>query len=124
MTAGALLGALGVMLGAFGAHALKVRLEPAALATFETGVRYQLIHALALLALALLMAQRASPPLASAATCFLLGILFFSGSLYALATRLVVPEGGLRWFGLVTPLGGLLLIAGWVLLAVAAWRWR
>ena len=110
VVAGAVLGALGVALGAFGAHGLKRRVGPEQLAIFETGVRYQLVHALALLA-------QGAGPLAGASTvttCFVAGVVLFSGSLYALAL------GAPRRLGLVTPFGGALLIACWVALALAA----
>ena len=109
-----ILGALGVLFAAFGEHALPARLEPHALATFETGARYHLIHALAL-GLAALAARGAAQPLAErAALLFFTGILLFSGSLYGLALS------GLRVLGFITPLGGLALIAGWIVLALAA----
>ncbi|WP_034383267.1 DUF423 domain-containing protein [Deinococcus sp. YIM 77859] len=108
--AGALLAALGVALGAFGAHALKGRLDPAMLANFETGVRYQMYAALALLVLGTHPAQRRAPLL------LLGGSLIFSGTLYVLAL------GGARWWGAVTPVGGLLLIAGFVTAALDAKR--
>ncbi len=105
---GTVLGALGVVLGAFGAHSLKASLEPGRLAIFEVGVRYQLIHALALLLVGL--AQRGGDGTALRATgpLFVAGIALFSGSLYGLAL------GGPSWLGPVTPIGGLLLIAGWI----------
>jgi len=107
-------GALGVLFAAFGAHALAARLEPHALATFETGARYQLIHALAM-GLAALAARDAARVWAErAALLFFIGILLFSGSLYGLALS------GMRVLGFITPLGGLALIAGWVTLALAA----
>ena len=111
--AGAWLGAAGVALGAFGAHGLQQRLAPDRLDVFQTGVRYHLVHALALLAVGLLARQGGlvSP---WPARLFLVGLVLFSGSLYALAL------GAPRGLGLVTPLGGLLLIAGWVSLALAA----
>ena len=108
--AGALLAALGVALGAFGAHALRARLGPDLLATFETGVRYQMYAALALLALGTQPAQRRAPGL------LLLGALVFSGSLYLLVLT------GQRWLGAVTPLGGLLMIAGFAVAALDARR--
>jgi uncharacterized membrane protein YgdD (TMEM256/DUF423 family) len=113
---GALFGGLGVALGAFAAHALKERLSPDMLAVFETGVRYQLIHALALLAAGWASAHWDQPPARAAGWCFVAGVALFSGSLYALALS------GLRWLGAVTPLGGLAFLAGWGLLAFAAWR--
>jgi uncharacterized membrane protein YgdD (TMEM256/DUF423 family) len=109
-----ILGATGVVLSAFGEHSLAARLEPHALATFETGARYQLIHALAM-GLAALAARGAAGPLAErAAMLFLAGILLFSGSLYGLALS------GIRVIGFVTPFGGLALFGGWIVLALAA----
>jgi uncharacterized membrane protein YgdD (TMEM256/DUF423 family) len=110
---GALSGALSVAAGAFGAHALKVRLAPDLLAVFETGARYQGLHALALLA----AAWGGRLPRA-AGWCFVAGTLLFSGSLYALALS------GVRTLGAVTPFGGVLLLAGWLLLAATPWRSR
>lgn len=109
---GAVLGALGVAFGAFGAHALETRLTAERLATFETAVRYQLVHALAILAAALLGGERAI----LAGTLFVAGTAVFSGSLYLLVLT------GTRWWGAVTPIGGVGLIAGWVLLASAGLR--
>ena len=111
---GALLGALSVALGAFGAHALRGRIEPSMLEVFETAVRYQFLHALALLFVGRMRAE--SRPLSGlAAGLFVAGIVLFSGSLYALVfTRAVL-------WGAVTPLGGLSFIAGWIVLARAAW---
>lgn len=112
-TIGALLGASGVILGAFGAHALRAHLEPRDLDTFETAVRYQMYHAFALFGAAWLL-SRNTPYAAPAAWAFVAGVTIFSGSLYLLVTT------GQRWLGAVTPLGGLALIAGWLLLALAA----
>ena len=98
---GALLGASGVALGAFGVHGLRAVLSPEFLAIFETAVRYQLLHALLLVALG--SRVRGWPPVA-----LLVGTLVFSGSLYALVGT------GIRLFGAVTPIGGVLLIAGWL----------
>jgi len=108
------MGALGVLLSAFGAHALSSRLEPRLFATFETGARYQLFHALAMAIAALAARGPAKPRAQNAALLFFLGTLLFSGSLYGLALT------GVRVIGFITPLGGLALIAGWVLLALAA----
>jgi len=113
---GAAFACLAVALGAFGAHGLKARVTPETLAVFETGVRYHMYHALALLAVGSL-ASRAPSPLASAAGwLFVAGIAIFSGSLYAMTFT------GARWLGAITPLGGVCFIAGWALLAVAALR--
>ena len=113
MFAGAVLGALGVAAGAFGAHALKASLSPEKLAIFEVGVRYQLIHALALLAVGLALRQTDGALVRAAGPLFLGGVILFSGSLYALALG-----GPPSWLGPVTPLGGLLLIGGWIVLAL------
>ncbi len=109
-------GLLAVVLGAFAAHGLKGRLAPEMLAAFQTGVQYQMVHTLALLAVLLLLFRTDSAWLLAAAAAFLLGIACFSGSLYMLAVT------GVKWFGPVTPLGGLLLIAGWAALLVAVLR--
>lgn len=114
-TIGALSAFLGVMLGAFGAHWLKTRLEPRDLEIFETGVRYQMYHAFALLAAAWLLSRGASGA-GAAASAFIVGTLLFSGSLYTLVATQQ------RWLGAVTPFGGVAFLAGWALLALAAWR--
>jgi uncharacterized membrane protein YgdD (TMEM256/DUF423 family) len=111
---GALAAFLGVALGAFGAHGLRGRLSPEMLAVFETGVRYQMYHALALVTTSLVMARMTGWLVATAAWCFVAGILLFSGSLYALALT------GVTILGAVTPLGGLAFLAGWACLALAA----
>jgi len=115
---GALSAAVAVALGAFGAHALRARLSPDLLATFEVGVRYQMYHALALLAAAWAMGRWPGQPLLLAGWCFVAGTLLFSGSLYLLVLT------GHRWLGAVTPLGGGAFIAGWLLLAWGAWAGR
>ena len=111
---GALAGFLGVGLGAFGAHGLRGRLAPEMLAVFETGVRYQVYHALALVALSALMMRLNGWLVVTAGWCFVAGIVLFSGSLYQLAFT------GIRALGAVTPLGGLAFLAGWAALAIAA----
>lgn len=111
--AGAALGFLGVAAGAFGAHALRETLSPERLQIFETGARYQLIHALALVAVALALERAASRAAAAAGWLFLAGEVIFAGSLYALALS------GVRIWGAVTPLGGLCYLAGWALLALS-----
>ena len=114
---GALSGGLAVALGAFGAHGLKARLAADLLATFETGVRYQMYHALALLAVAWAVTHWGGSPLPVAAGwLFVAGTLLFSFSLYALALT------GVRWLGAITPLGGVAFVAGWLCLALVAWR--
>lgn len=112
----ALFGFSGVALGAFAAHGLKGRLSVEYLAVFHTGVQYQLVHALALLAVALLGAQLPGRLLAAAGSLFALGILLFSGSLYLLALS------GIGKLGIITPFGGLAFLAGWLCLGLAAWR--
>lgn len=111
---GAAYGFLGVALGAFGAHALKEKLAPEMLAAWRTGVEYQFYHALALILLALLMRGSANIWQQYAGGCFAAGTLLFSGSLYALALS------GVRALGAVTPLGGLLFLAGWACLLISA----
>jgi uncharacterized membrane protein YgdD (TMEM256/DUF423 family) len=110
----ALLGAGAVILGAFAAHGLAARLDPRALAVFDTGARYHLAHALAMALAALAMRGAARPRAQIGAALFGGGILLFSGSLYLLAVT------GIRALGMVTPLGGLCFIGGWVMLALAA----
>ncbi|HEX5749373.1 MAG TPA: DUF423 domain-containing protein [Archangium sp.] len=107
---------LSVAAGAFGAHALRARLTPDLLTLFETGARYHMYHSLGLIAIGLLMQVRPSPLLNGAGWAMTVGILLFSGSLYALALS------GVRALGAITPLGGLGFLAGWLLLALAAWR--
>jgi len=114
MLIGSLAGALGVGLGAFGAHGLRGRLSPEMLAVFETGVRYQMYHALALLVLAAMMARFDGWLIHLAGWAFVVGIVLFSGSLYALALT------GVRILGAVTPLGGVAFIVGWACLAIAS----
>jgi uncharacterized membrane protein YgdD (TMEM256/DUF423 family) len=109
-------GGLAVASGAFAAHGLQGRLDAQALQTFETGARYHMYHALAIGLAALAMRDAAAGPAANAAGFFLAGILLFSGSLYLLALT------GVRWFGLVTPFGGVCFLIGWGLLVLAATR--
>jgi uncharacterized membrane protein YgdD (TMEM256/DUF423 family) len=106
----------GVGLGAFAAHALKSHLSAEYLAVFQTGVHYQMLHALALLALALLARQLPGRLLSVAGSLFTLGIVLFSGSLYALTLS------GMSALGMLTPLGGLAFLLGWLCLGVHAWR--
>ena len=107
---------LAVALGAFGAHGLRQRLSPEMLAIFETGVRYHVHHALALLAVAWVADKNPESFANAAGWAFTLGIVVFSGSLYILSIS------GIRWLGAVTPLGGVALLVGWVLLFLAAAR--
>ncbi len=111
----AIFGALAVLLGAFAAHGLKNTLSVEYLAVLQTGVQYQFIHALALLLVALLAQHCASRALVLAAIFFILGIILFSGSLYVLVLTPLKP-------GLITPIGGSLLVLGWLSLASSALR--
>jgi uncharacterized membrane protein YgdD (TMEM256/DUF423 family) len=113
---GALSGFIGVALGAFAAHGLKSRLTPELLATFEIGVRYQMVHALALLAVGWAQTRWPGAVLTAGGWLFVAGTLLFSGSLYVLSLT------GEKWLGAVAPVGGLALLAGWLCLAWAAWK--
>ncbi len=116
LTTGALLGAAAVAAGAFGAHGLKSRVTPEDLAIFETAARYQLIHALALLAVGWIADRWPGAFVNAAGVCFVGGIAIFSGSLYLLVLT------GARWLGAITPIGGLALILGWLALAFGTLR--
>jgi uncharacterized membrane protein YgdD (TMEM256/DUF423 family) len=113
---GTLSAGLGVALGAFGAHALKARLAPELLTVYEVGVRYQIYHALALLAVAWACTRWPGGTVTASGWLFVAGTLLFSGSLYALSLS------GLRWLGAITPIGGVAWLAGWVCLAWGVWR--
>lgn len=117
VTAG-IFGLTAVMLGAFAAHGLKAVLTGYLITVFETGVLYQFLHTLAIIACAILIRLFPSRKVAKwffySAICFIIGILFFSGSLYALALT------GIKWFGPITPLGGTLFMIGWGLFVKAA----
>lgn len=113
---GSLFGLLGVAAGAIGAHALEARLTPDRLDTFELAARYQLYHALALLAAAWAATRWPGTAAGAAGWFFVSGILLFSGSLYALAL------GAPRWTAFITPFGGVAFLIGWALLARTAWR--
>jgi uncharacterized membrane protein YgdD (TMEM256/DUF423 family) len=113
---GAVSAFVAVAAGAFGAHALRARLSPELLAVFETGARYQMYHALALIVTAWAAARWPGPLPQAAGWLFLAGTMLFSGSLYALALS------GVRWLGAITPLGGVAFLMGWICLALAAQR--
>lgn len=117
LTLGPILGAIAVGAGAFASHGLKGKLEPAALAIWETGARYQIYHAIALVLVGLLLFQTSLPTpwLNGAGIGFLVGIVLFSGSLYALSLS------GVKILGAITPLGGAAFIVGWLCLAIAGW---
>jgi uncharacterized membrane protein YgdD (TMEM256/DUF423 family) len=114
---GAVSAMIAVAAGAFGAHALRARLSPEYLAIFETAARYQMYHALALLAVAWVAVRWPGGLSQWAGWLFVVGTVLFSGSLYALALT------GTRWLGAITPVGGLAFLAGWLCLALAASRW-
>jgi uncharacterized membrane protein YgdD (TMEM256/DUF423 family) len=113
---GALSAFVGVAAGAFGAHGLKGRLDADALAIFETGARYQMYHAFALVAAAWAVGRWPGTAASASGWLFVVGTLLFSGSLYALGLS------GVRWLGAITPFGGVAFLAGWLCLAWAAWR--
>lgn len=112
----AFFGFTGVALGAFAAHGLKGKLTPEYLAIFHTGVTYQLVHALALLGVAVLATQLPGRLIGWAGGLFALGIVLFSGSLYLLTLS------GIGKLGMITPIGGLAFLSGWLCLGLAAWR--
>ncbi|MFJ7825600.1 DUF423 domain-containing protein [Psychrobacillus sp. NPDC096623] len=115
--AGAINGFLAVALGAFGAHALKEKLSEKYLAIWETAVQYQMFHALALIAIGILMSSKLIGPVSSLNTAgylILAGIIVFSGSLYVLSLT------GIGILGAITPIGGVAFLAGWIMLIVAA----
>ena len=116
----AIFGGLSVIGGAFASHALKDKLTDRALAIFETGARYQMYHALALLLVALLLsrAEQSQTFFAVAGWAFIAGTIIFSGSLYALSLT------NIKWLGAITPLGGVAFIVGWICLAVAAFSFK
>lgn len=116
MAIAASFGGLSVILGAFASHALKERLSDRGLEIWETGTKYQMSHALALLLVALLLRLLAtsSTPLIAAGWAFTIGVILFSGSLYALSLS------NIKWLGAITPVGGVALIIGWFCLLIAA----
>ena len=116
--AGAVMALLAVALGAFGAHALRARVSPEDLIIFETGVRYQMYHALGLFVVAWAASRWPGATVHAAGWLFMVGILIFSGSLYLLVLT------GTRWLGAITPLGGVAMILGWGLLAWGIFQGR
>lgn len=114
--AGAISAFIAVAAGAFGAHALRARITPDLLAVFETGARYQMYHALALLAVAWASNHWTGSPVRVAGWLFIGGTVLFSGSLYLLSLT------GTRWLGAITPFGGLMFLTGWAALAIAVAR--
>lgn len=117
LVSGSLLAALAVILGAFGAHALKALVTPEKLLVFETGVRYHFYHSLALLATGIIYSHFPAKQLRLATGLFLTGIALFSGSLYAMVF-VSISGGSLGPLGVITPIGGLFLIAAWIMLAL------
>ena len=117
---GAFLGGLSVAAGAFGAHALRQKLSERAIEIFQTGVHYQMYHALALLLVALLLGrtETAQSTLTAAGFAFMVGVAIFSGSLYALSLT------NIKWLGAITPVGGVAFMVGWGCLAIAAWNFK
>jgi uncharacterized membrane protein YgdD (TMEM256/DUF423 family) len=119
-----ILGALSVGLGAFGAHGLKKVVPAETVASFETAVRYQLYHVFALLATAILYEKFPDKRLRWAGNCFIIGIILFSGSLYAMTIMDATEMVGKKSIGIVTPFGGLFFMAGWLLLFFALLKKR
>jgi uncharacterized membrane protein YgdD (TMEM256/DUF423 family) len=111
---GSISGLIAVAAGAFGAHALRARLTPDYLAVFETAARYQMYHALGLLAAAWAVTRWPGPLVRLAGWLFVIGTVLFSGSLYGVALT------GIRWLGAIAPLGGVAFLAGWLCLALSA----
>ena len=114
---GSILAGLSVAGGAFASHALKDKLSDRVLEIFETGTKYQMYHALALILVALLLTRLETVPMTmiSAGYAFIIGVFIFSGSLYALSLT------GIKWLGAIAPIGGAAFLIGWLSLAIAAW---
>jgi len=115
-------GAVGVILGAVGSHMLKDRLNYWELSSFDTGVKYQLFHTLALLAIVILMDRVNSSLLTWSGFSFVLGMVLFSGSIYLLSVKNIFHIYGSQYLGPITPIGGMLLIIGWLLIGIAAFQ--
>ena len=119
---GSILAGLAIILGAFGAHALKKMVPAETVASFQTGVQYQMYHAFALIIAAILSNNIKSKFIHWAAKSFIAGILLFSGSLYVLTFLKATESVGLTGIGMITPVGGLFFIAGWILLSIAVMK--
>ena len=119
---GAILGMLAVLGGAFGAHALKEVLTPEHLVSYQTGIRYQLIHAVVLLFLFLLTLKFTNKQFKIAANLIFWGVILFSGSIYILTLRNIIGLEVLKFAGPITPIGGLLIISGWVMLIIGGMK--
>ncbi len=115
LSLGTLLAGLAVALGAFGAHGLKKIVPPETVGTFQTGVQYQMYHAFALIALAIIFEKIPTRLMEWSGICFCVGVLLFSGSLYLLTFLKATGKVGMEGLGMITPFGGLLFIAGWIL---------
>ncbi|NNE28983.1 MAG: DUF423 domain-containing protein [Saprospiraceae bacterium] len=111
------LGALAVILGAFGAHSLADKLSAESLASYKTGVLYHFLHVLVILIVGIYYQQKPNNLMRWAVICFIVGIVFFSGSIYLLATRSITGLSFTNILGPITPIGGLLFVSGWILLA-------
>ena len=116
LISGAIFMALGVLLGAFGAHALKTRLTPEMMQIYQIGVEYQFYHAIGLLFTGIIGFQINSKWVSRSAIFLGIGIILFSGSLYLIALS------GIKAIGAITPIGGLLFVAGWISLAIGVWK--
>lgn len=121
---GSIFAAIAIILGAFGAHALKALISPEQLVSYETGVRYQFYHAIGILVLAGFSDKLNPNYLAYSFSAFVLGIALFSGSLYLLSLRTLLGIENYKWLGPITPLGGLSFIIGWFLLFVSVLKKR
>ena len=122
ISTGALLGAIAVALGAFGAHGLKKIVTTETVQTFQTGVQYQMYHALALLLTGLLYEKCSQKFSRIAGVLFIIGIILFSGSLYLLTAGKAAETASLDKVGIITPFGGIAFIAGWLFLFIAAMK--
>lgn len=119
---GALLGAIAVILGALGAHALKNVLTPEQLMSFETGVKYQMYHAILLVMLSIMVKQKSSKYLLAAVNLIFLGVILFSGSIYLLTLKNILALDYLKLVGPITPIGGVLMVGGWFLLILEGFK--
>ena len=122
LSAAALLGALAVALGAFGAHALRKSVPEAVVSIFETGVRYQFYHVFAIALAGILFRDFSNKWMLWAGNLFIIGIILFSGSLYALTYFKASAKPDLNWVGIITPFGGLAFIGGWICMLVALYK--
>ena len=113
---------MAVVLGAFGAHALKKMVPAETVASFQTGVQYQMYHAFALIISAIIYQEKKSKWIIWAAQAFTIGVFLFSGSLYLLTFLKATETVGLSGIGIMTPFGGLFFIAGWIFLGMSVWK--